>query len=480
MKKASIRNNIFLIEAFLYIIKITIDSIVTIDFIMIKETKYGGVIMIREFLKYAVPSALAMFVSSLYTIIDGIFVGQGVGDSALAAVNIVMPFTIMLFGIATMFAVGGGDLVSKNIGSNNKDKAIKIFRQVFKFLLILSIGISLIFIVFSTQIVKILGATNNLVPLASTYLKYYSLFCIPNLIGIALNSFVRNDGRPKLAMISTLSGAVTSIVLDYIFIFPLNFGIKGAAIATGLGQIVTISILIPHFIGNKGVLRFGNVRLEREIIKEFINIGFPSFFAEVSFSIIIFFMNLALVNYGGETYLSSFAIINYITTNIYMVLLGLSLGVQPLLSYNYGAKKSKKMLKYYSITMKASILINIIFISICFLFGKDMILIFTSDTIIANIAYIGLNVTNIAFIMVGFNLISTVYYQSISMPKISNIFCAFRSVILLPISLFILAKLFKINGIWISLFVSELLTFIILRYSVNIKSYTVRAIDNAN
>ena len=377
MKKASIRNNIFLIEAFLYIIKITIDSIVTIDFIMIKETKYGGVIMIREFFKYAVPSALAMFVSSLYTIIDGIFVGQGVGDSALAAVNIVMPFTIMLFGIATMFAVGGGDIVSKNIGSNNKDKAIKIFRQVFKFLLILSIGISLIFIVFSTQIVKILGATNNLVPLASTYLKYYSLFCIPNLIGIALNSFVRNDGRPKLAMISTLSGAVTNIVLDYIFI-------------------------------------------------------------------------------------------------------GLSLGVQPLLSYNYGAKKSKKMLKYYSITMKASILINIIFISICFLFGKDMILIFTSDTIIANIAYIGLNVTNIAFIMVGFNLISTVYYQSISMPKISNIFCAFRSVILLPISLFILAKLFKINGIWISLFVSELLTFIILRYSVNIKSYTVRAIDNAN
>ena len=377
MKKASIRNNIFLIEAFLYIIKITIDSIVTIDFIMIKETKYGGVIMIREFFKYAVPSALAMFVSSLYTIIDGIFVGQGVGDSALAAVNIVMPFTIMLFGIATMFAVGGGDLVSKNIGSNNKDKAIKIFRQVFKFLLILSIGISLIFIVFSTQIVKILGATNNLVPLASTYLKYYSLFCIPNLIGIALNSFVRNDGRPKLAMISTLSGAVTNIVLDYIFI-------------------------------------------------------------------------------------------------------GLSLGVQPLLSYNYGAKKSKKMLKYYSITMKASILINIIFISICFLFGKDMILIFTSDTIIANIAYIGLNVTNIAFIMVGFNLVSTVYYQSISMPKISNIFCAFRSVILLPISLFILAKLFKINGIWISLFVSELLTFIILRYSVNIKSYTVRAIDNAN
>ncbi len=167
--------------------------------------------MIKEFLKYAVPSALAMFVSSLYTIIDGIFVGQGVGDSALAAVNIVMPFTIMLFGIATMFAVGGGDLVSKNIGANNKEKAVKIFRQVFKFLLIISIVISLVAVVFSKYIVRILGATDTLVPLASTYLRYYSLFCIPNLVGIALNSFVRNDGRPKLAMISTLLGAVTNI-----------------------------------------------------------------------------------------------------------------------------------------------------------------------------------------------------------------------------------------------------------------------------
>ena len=97
-------------------------------------------------------------------------------------------------------------------------------------------------------------------PLASTYLRYYSLFCIPNLVGIALNSFVRNDGRPKLAMISTLLGAVTNIILDYIFIFPLGFGIKGAAIATGLGQIVTIAILLPHFIMKRGILTFGNIK----------------------------------------------------------------------------------------------------------------------------------------------------------------------------------------------------------------------------
>lgn len=432
--------------------------------------------MVKEFLKYSVPSALAMFVSSLYTIIDGIFVGQGVGDSALAAVNIVMPFTIMLLGIASMFAVGGGDLVSKNIGSNNKERAVKIFRQVFKFLLILSMVISIIAVVFSEYIVKILGATENLVPLASTYLRYYGLFCIPNLIGIALNSFVRNDGRPRLAMIATLSGAITNVILDYIFIFPLGLGIKGAAIATGLGQLVTIGLLLPHFIMKKGILTFGSVKLETKIIKEFINIGFPSFFAEVTFSIIIFFMNLALVKYGGEESLSAFAIINYITTNIYMVLLGLSIGVQPLLSYNYGAKKPEKMLGFYSITMKASFIINIIFIAICIVFGKNIISIFSTDDVIVNIAYIGLILSTFGYLMLGFNLTSTIYYQAINQPKISNIFCLCRSLIFLPIVLFILSKLFGINGIWISLFVSELATFIILRYSINIKTYTLETI----
>ena len=215
--------------------------------------------MRKEFFKYAIPSALAMFISSLYTVIDGIFVGQGVGDSALAAVNIVLPFTVMLFGLASMFAIGGGALVSKNIGANNIKKAVNIFRQVFKSLLIVSLIISVMCIVFTSPIVSMLGATEVLKPLAVEYLRFYALFCIPNLIGIVLNSFVRNDGRPRLAMVSTISGAITNILLDYIFIFQLGMGIKGAAIATGLGQIVTVSIVLPHFIMKKGYLFFGNV-----------------------------------------------------------------------------------------------------------------------------------------------------------------------------------------------------------------------------
>ncbi len=272
---------------------------------------------LKEFFKYAVPSALAMFISSLYTVVDGIFVGQGVGDLALAAVNIVLPFTVMLFGLASMFAIGGGALVSKNIGAKNIDRAVSIFRQVFKFLLIASGIISIICIIFTEQIVTMLGATSNLRGLAVEYLRFYAIFCIPNLIGIVLSSFVRNDGRPKLAMISTIAGAITNIILDYVFIFKFGLGIKGAAIATGLGQIVTVSVLLPHFIMKKGYLTFGNVRINKSDLKEFCLIGFPSFFAQGSYSIMVLIHNIILVKFIGEMGISAYSIINYITTNIY-------------------------------------------------------------------------------------------------------------------------------------------------------------------
>lgn len=430
-----------------------------------------------KFLNYAIPSALAMFVASLYTVIDGIFVGQGVGDQALAAVNIVIPLTIMLFGMATMFAVGGGTLISKNLGSQNKDQANQMFRQVFKFLLILSIIISITCVLFAKPIVKGLGATDDLMQDATTYLRFYSLFCIPNIIGIALNSFIRNDGRPKLAMLATMIGAITNITLDYLFIFPLQMGLIGAAIATGLGQVLTVVILLPHFVRKKGSLSFGNVKLDFKIIKDFISIGFPSFFAEAAFSIIIFLTNLALVKTIGESTITAYSIINYLTTPIYLLLLGLAFGSQPLISYHFGAKESDEMLKYYRLTNITSCIINIIFIGLCLFFGRQVISIFTNDTEIIEVTYIGLNIVNAAFMLIGINLSTTIYYQAIESPKYSNWVCACRSLIFLPVVLLIQSKLLGINGIWASLLTSELLTLLAMSFFTNMKRVTVRTLE---
>ncbi|MEG1131728.1 MAG: MATE family efflux transporter [Romboutsia sp.] len=435
--------------------------------------------MVNQFLKYAVPSALAMFISSLYTVIDGIFVGQGVGDSALAAINIVLPFTVVLFGIANMLAVGGGALVSKNVGAEDTDKAVNVFRQVFKLLLIISAIASIVCIVFTESIVKLLGATDNLMPLSVDYLRYYAIFCIPNLIGIVLNSFVRNDNRPKLAMISTISGAITNIILDYIFIFIFGLGIKGAAIATGLGQIVTVVVLLPHFIRKRGNLSFGSVKLDKFTIKSFLSIGFPSFFAQASFSIIVLLHNIALAKFIGEIGISTYSIINYITTNIYMVLLGLTFGAQPLISYNFGRKDGEKMLKFYQITCKSSLVVSILAAIICYVFGRQIVGIFTTDPKIIKLSYDAIRISCLIYIIAGINLNRLVYYQAIEKPNVSNLICVFRAMLFLPICLLILPKILGISGIWSSMLVSEGITFIIITLIANIKTNTKKSLDES-
>lgn len=434
--------------------------------------------MIKQFLGYAIPSALAMCIASLNTIIDGVFLGNGIGDLALGAVNIVMPITIVFFGLATMISVGGGALISKYFGSDENEKGISTFRQVTYMLIIMSLCLSLICFIFSNQIVDIMGATKDLKPLAAEYLKYYSVFCLPNLLGIAFNSFLRNDGKPKLAMVATICGTIGNVILNYIFIFKLGLGIKSAAIATGLGQIVTLLIALPHFIFKKGKLSFGKQKLEIRVIKEVFNIGLPSFFAEAAFSVIIFVHNLVLVNTVGEIGISTYAIINYITTNIYLILLGVTLGAQPLISYNYGAQEGDKMLAFYKLSNKTSFIIGIIFALVCLVFGKEIISIFTSDKNLINISYVAVNINNLAYLFIGHNLTTTMYYQAIEIPKYANIICAMRSIIILPIVLVVMAKVFGENGIWISMALSEFIIILISKQIFNINTSTKSAVRN--
>lgn len=432
--------------------------------------------MKKQFLEYAIPSALAMCIASFNTVLDGVFLGRGIGDLALAAVNIVMPLTIIFFGLATMVAVGGGALVSKNFGAKNDERAVNIFRQVMKFLVIASLTLSIICVIFASPIVKLMGATKNLQELSAEYLRYYAIFCIPNLLGIALGSFVRNDNRPNLAMIATIVGTICNVVLNYIFIFKLGLGIKSAAIATGLGQIVTVLIITPHFINKKGKLTFGKSKMEKEIIMEALKVGVPSFIAEAAFSVIILIHNIVITIVIGEMGLSAYAVTNYITTNIYLILLGVTLGAQPLMSYNFGAKNADKIITVYNLAIKTSTIISLGFFVICLLFGKGIISIFTSDKSIADMAYIALNMTNLAYFLIGKNLTTTVYYQAIEFTKYSNFIGALRSILVLPIILIVLSKLFGANGIWISMFVTECITMIIIAKVANIQKYAYKAV----
>ena len=428
--------------------------------------------MTKKFLSYALPSALAMCISSFNTVLDGVFLGQGVGDAALAAVNIVMPLTILFFGLATMVAVGGGSLVSKNFGAGDKERANQVFRQVMKALLIGALVLSLICVLFAEAIVGMMGATNHLVPLSAEYLRYYALFCIPNLMGIALGSFLRNDQKPQQAMIATVCGTICNITLNYIFIFRLGLGIKSAAIATGIGQMVTVLMMLPHFLLKKGELSFGKSKMEFKLLKEVFRIGMPSFIAEAAFSVIILIHNMVITVKLGETGLSTYAIVNYVTTNIYMILLGVTFGAQPLISFNFGCKKKKEMYEVYKLSIKTSLIITFCYCVICLIYGKYIIGFFTSNEAIGQMSYRALNINNLAYFMIGMNLTQTVYYQAIERPKYSNIIGALRSIVILPVVLISFTYLWGEVGIWLSMFASEVVTFIIIHRLVNLKECT--------
>lgn len=432
--------------------------------------------MVKKFFKYSISSMFAMFVTSLYTIVDGIFVGKGIGDVGLAAVNMVLPITIMYFGIATMMAVGGGALVSKSFGQQDNIRAQNIFGQTIKFAVIVSFSLSVIAFVFARSVMYVIGARDEMLLYSSEYLRFYSIFCSANLIGIVLNSFVRNDGNPRLGMVANIFGAISNIIFDYVFIFNFNWGIKGAALATGVGQIITISILLCHFLFKKGNLKLKLSSMENKTLKNIVSIGFPSFLGEITFSVIIFFYNIALIVFVGMKGITAFSVINYINANIYMILLGMNFGVQPLISYSFGEKKEQDMLKFYGFSKKFGFVLTLIYVLLSLVWGREIIGVFTTDAEIINIAYFGLNVTNLAFFILGINLTITVYYQAIEIPKYSNIICLFRSFIFLPISLIVLAKLFGIIGIWVSLIVSEGLSFLFINLMVRVKQITHKII----
>lgn len=432
--------------------------------------------MVKKFFKYSISSMFAMFVTSLYTIVDGIFVGKGIGDVGLAAVNMVLPITIMYFGIATMMAVGGGALVSKSFGQQDNVRAQNIFGQTIKFAVIVSFSLSVIAFVFARSVMYGIGARDEMLLYSSEYLRFYSIFCSANLIGIVLNSFVRNDGNPRLGMVANIFGAISNIIFDYVFIFNFNWGIKGAALATGVGQIITISILLCHFLFKRGNLKLKLSPMENKTLKNIVSIGFPSFLGEITFSVIIFFYNIALIVFVGMKGITAFSVINYINANIYMILLGMNFGVQPLISYSFGERKEQDMLKFYGFSKRFGFILTLIYVLLSLVWGREIIGVFTTDVEIINIAYFGLNVTNLAFFILGINLTITVYYQAIEIPKYSNIICLFRSFIFLPISLIVLAKLFGIIGIWVSLIVSEGLSFLFINLMVRVKQITHKII----
>ena len=294
---------------------------------------------------YIFPAVGSLFVTYLYNVMDGIFVGQGVGSAALGAVNIGVPFITFAVALVSMFPMGGATVIAIRMGRGDKDGANHAFMTALTLTALTAAALTIVGTVFSQHIVDLCGARklgDEMRSLSADYLFYYSAFSLPMLMSNCLSVFVRNDGSPALSFLGMCTGAVSNIFLDWLFIFPLQMGVIGAAVASGLGQIFSLLVLLSHFTRKHGNLRIRHFTIQPALIRKICKRGAPEAVTQLTTPVTALCYNLVLASLVGDIGVSTYSVLSFIYSLANAVLSGVAQGLQPLWGKVMGNRIQKK------------------------------------------------------------------------------------------------------------------------------------------
>lgn len=430
----------------------------------VAETDYiSNSALKKKFINYLLPSVAAMWVYSIYTMVDGIFVGRGVGPTALASVNIAMPFINFIFAASILFATGASTLISINLGKKNYIEANRVFTLNLISIIIFSILIFLITYLNLDNICLALGATETTFSLVKEYLGIIIFFNGFFMVSYCLEVLTKTDGFPHLAIIGVILSAITNIILDYIFVLQLDLGVKGAAYATGISQIVATVFFLVHFTRSISKLKLIKVKYDFTVLRNILSIGVPDFLTELTSGIVILLFNSFILRFIGEDGLVTYSVICYISTLVLMTMIGITQGMQPLSSYYFGKNQKqtiKTLLKYAVIAIaSASMLIFIL----CNIITPYIVSAFIdpNDTELFNYSISAFKTYSISFIILGFNILISGFLASITKPNYATTISLARGFILVILSLIINTYIFGANGIWFSTIISEAICLIL-------------------
>ena len=333
----------------------------------------------KSLIRYVVPSVLSMVSFFLFTVIDGIFVGTGVGTAGLGAINIVWPYIMILNGVAMLFTIGGLTITAIRIGRGDTEGANQVFIHSMILIVIVCavLGIGAVF--FTEPLCRMMGATDVFIDMAKDYLWTYGLCFIPVGVLIGLNGFCRNDDDPVLVTVGMVIATSFNVFGDWLFIFPLGMGLKGAAIATDLAQILQIFILLTHFIRKKGILGFRKCRFDPGLIRLMIIRGFPECISQFSVPVSTIVTNLMLVRYIGEVGVNSYSVICYVASFSVAVFAGCAEGLQPLFGQCYGAKREKDLKWFFKCGLIISITGALLILVLLGFVGKGIFTLYSID-----------------------------------------------------------------------------------------------------
>lgn len=426
------------------------------------KTEKVGILL----LKYSIPSILSMMITSLYNTVDRAFIGsiKDIGALAISGLGVTMPLFTILGAFSVSIAVGGSTNISIKLGEDNKVEAEKILGNMVLLEFVVGILIAFLGNLFLDDILYIFGASNSTIIYARDYMSVIFAGAFFNLPGFALNSAIRGEGNPKLSAKIMISSCILNLILDPIFIFKFNMGIKGAAIATVICQFFVFILSISYFIRGKSnlKLKLENIRIQNRFLKIIVLVGMTQFFMELASGFIHLFTNKILKIYGGDLSIGAMTIITSIVLMFLMPIYGISQGMQTIIAYNYGAGERNRVKKTLLLAILSSIIILTLGLILIQFFPESFIKIFTDDKNLTNLANQGLKINSITLPTIGVSILGAVYFQIIGESKISIFLSLLRQVILLIPILTLLPKIYGLNGVWISQPVADIISMIIV------------------
>lgn len=413
---------------------------------------------------FSLPSIIGMVFMNLYTMVDGMFVSRFVGTDALSAINIVFPIIMTVIAISTMLSTGGNAIISKKMGERKENEARKDFSTIVFIYIALSVIISILSFIFINPLLKFLGANDSIYNYCFNYAVISLIFLPATMFSVVFQTFFITIGKANLGLTFTIIGGISNVILDYVFIKVLNFGISGAAIATGIGYSIPGLLGLAYFIFNrKNSLYIVKTKIfNLKLLSETCINGSSEMVSSLSASIVTLLFNNILMKLIGVDGVAAVTVILYIQGLLVAVFMGYSMGCSPLISFNYGKKDNDRLHKIYKLSIIGILVVSIL-VFMFGLFKSDLLVsIFTnSGTNVYELSNIGLKLFSISFLFMGLNLFTSALFTALSNGKISAIISFLRTLVFIVISVLVLPLLIGINGVWLSVPVSELLSLIV-------------------
>jgi putative MATE family efflux protein len=432
---------------------------------MIDEQEIKCASIGKLFLKFVLPATIGLVVAGIQGVIDGFFVGNTVGSQGLAGITLAFPALLVIVAVGLMIGIGTSSLVALALGRANRQEALKLVHNAFPLLLLAGIGLTIIGLAISDSYLRLLGVSGPVFYMANSYLRVLFSGSVFLILALALDPLVRNDGKPRLAMICMVASVLVNICLDYLFVMHMGMGITGAAIATVIAFSFSGILLALYFFSRWAGLKLKprSLSLESKIIIKIIKAGLPSFVMQFSTFFLLFANEYMLLRYGSELAVSGYGIIGYVFSIFSLIFEGIAVGTQPIIGFSYGARCFSRVAETLKIAIISCLMTGLIGFMLLSMYPEQFILIFNRDSSeLLKITLNGMEIFMFALPTHGMIMLGSVYFQSINKIRYS-LFIQLGTVFIfvLPL-LWILPSLLGLNGVWLATPAAEFLMFLVV------------------